>query len=327
MDDTFQEFYSHLYASLWAHESALRPKRKSFPSGPSSYTERPTPHVGRHLSIMCNGQRRYGTDFKRKFYRKLGSYPSHTAFTKKLCYNSKSPQHFTANCDQPINNDVAAKKAFRNLHSTWTVRSAFINFADQFGFTVNGNESAGDQSEYSTEDSQTEEEQEAPNTINFSEISTTLTHSDGTPTLLYDIWATDTIFTTLQTRSLTHQLSADLEVLSEPLGKNRKKETLKEDRKKNKLRKVEEVFRSFTDRPRKYSSKIFQGCCVDTGAQSSVAGTQQAKAYCSHTGISYRPSPSTTSFTFANRSFQSLGRIPIRLPNPNCSAIEEQLYY
>lgn len=58
-DGTLQELYSEVYASLEAHESAVRARRMSFPSETSSYTKTSTPDVGRLLSIMFNGKRRY----------------------------------------------------------------------------------------------------------------------------------------------------------------------------------------------------------------------------------------------------------------------------
>lgn len=86
---------------------------------------------------------------------------------------------------------------------------------------------------------------------------------------------------------------------------------------------MEEVLATFTNYKEKYSSNEFQGFCVDTGAQSSVVGHKQARAYCRHTGIPLKRLPSNITLRFANRSHASIGQLPIRVPNPSNSFIEK----
>ena len=62
---------------------------------------------------------------------------------------------------------------------------------------------------------------------------------------------------------------------------------------------------------------------METGAQSSVIGLKQAKAYCHHTGIELEFLKSDRSFRFANMTSKSLGKPPIRVPVPNLAFIEQ----
>ena len=72
------------------------------------------------------------------------------------------------------------------------------------------------------------------------------------------------------------------------------------------------------------NSKKFHGACIDTGAQQCVVGLKQAKAYCKERDIKLKLLPSRTEFRFGDRSFRSLGAIPIRIPTPNGSFIEHR---
>jgi len=64
------------------------------------------------------------------------------------------------------------------------------------------------------------------------------------------------------------------------------------------------------------ASEIFHGAAVDTGAQRSVVGRQQALAYCNEVGVPFKPSPSRTRFRFGAGRSQSLGKIPFAIPTP-----------
>lgn len=71
------------------------------------------------------------------------------------------------------------------------------------------------------------------------------------------------------------------------------------------------------DLPFSTRSEKFKGICVDTGAQRSVVGRNQAKAYCKSAGITFKTKPSAISFKFGDGIFDSLGKIPVRIPTPD----------
>lgn len=64
-------------------------------------------------------------------------------------------------------------------------------------------------------------------------------------------------------------------------------------------------------------SETLRRICLDTGAQKSVVGKNQAKAYCEMAGIKFKSKPSNTRFKFGDGIFASIGSIPIRIPKPN----------
>ena len=66
----------------------------------------------------------------------------------------------------------------------------------------------------------------------------------------------------------------------------------------------------------------FHGVCIDTGAQASVVGEKQAKAYCREVGITFKTSPSRSEFKFGDGTFKSKGKIKVRIPTPDGSFIE-----
>ena len=65
-------------------------------------------------------------------------------------------------------------------------------------------------------------------------------------------------------------------------------------------------------------SKIysFHGGALDTGAQRSVIGLNQAKAYCAGVGIAFQPVYASTRFRFGAGRSQAIGKIPIVIPTP-----------
>ena len=73
------------------------------------------------------------------------------------------------------------------------------------------------------------------------------------------------------------------------------------------------------------NSKQFHGACIDTGAQQCVVGLKQAKSYCKKIGCKLKLWPSRTEFRFGDGSFKSLGALPIRIPTPECSFIEQKI--
>lgn len=66
----------------------------------------------------------------------------------------------------------------------------------------------------------------------------------------------------------------------------------------------------------RYSTKRFEGACLDGGATRSVIGKRQALAYCRTFCQEFRLRPSDVTFIFGNGSSDSLGKIDIRLPTP-----------
>ena len=68
-----------------------------------------------------------------------------------------------------------------------------------------------------------------------------------------------------------------------------------------------------------FTSKKFKGACFDIGAQRSVIGRNQSKAYCRFSGFKFKFSPSRTFFRFGDGCFASLGTIPVRIPCPDGS--------
>lgn len=69
----------------------------------------------------------------------------------------------------------------------------------------------------------------------------------------------------------------------------------------------------------------FDGACVDTGAEQSVIGKSQAKAYCRQHKISFKLYPSSTTFKFGDGCYTSKGKLHIRIPTPTGSFIEANL--
>ncbi|CDF32512.1 unnamed protein product [Chondrus crispus] len=64
---------------------------------------------------------------------------------------------------------------------------------------------------------------------------------------------------------------------------------------------------------------MFEGGAVDTGAQMSVIGTCQARAYCDSLGIDLHLPPTQSTFVFGDLK-KSLGKLKIVLPTPSGDA-------
>ena len=58
----------------------------------------------------------------------------------------------------------------------------------------------------------------------------------------------------------------------------------------------------------------WQGACLDTGAQRTVIGLRQAKAYCRYTGTKFRLVSSKNRYRFGNDRQSSLGSLTIQIP-------------
>lgn len=65
--------------------------------------------------------------------------------------------------------------------------------------------------------------------------------------------------------------------------------------------------------------KRFAGACCDIGAQRTVIGLPQARAYCRENQHKFQPRPSEYAFLFGDGLFMSLGTIEIRIPTPDGS--------
>lgn len=90
----------------------------------------------------------------------------------------------------------------------------------------------------------------------------------------------------------------------------------------NTLRDVKHVYETFRVVNENYSSKNFQGYCVDTSATSTVIGCNQALAYFNHAEIDLKLGASKRTFKLADTTFKSLGKLPSRIPTPNDGFIE-----
>ena len=63
----------------------------------------------------------------------------------------------------------------------------------------------------------------------------------------------------------------------------------------------------------------FLGACIDTGAQKSVIGVEQARAYCQFMNVQYEPERMERwmSFKFGNTRHTGLGELEVRMPVDN----------
>lgn len=73
---------------------------------------------------------------------------------------------------------------------------------------------------------------------------------------------------------------------------------------------------------KQYSSTIFEGVCIDTGAQKTVCGLAQAKAYSRATRKPFCLMESPFSYKFGNRIWTSLGMIQIQMQIRNGLSFE-----
>lgn len=62
------------------------------------------------------------------------------------------------------------------------------------------------------------------------------------------------------------------------------------------------------------SQDKWHGACLDTGAQTTVIGLRQAKAYCKYMKIEFNPKKSSNKYRFGDDQQQSIGTITIRIP-------------
>ena len=79
---------------------------------------------------------------------------------------------------------------------------------------------------------------------------------------------------------------------------------------------MKEVLRVNISRPdkvRQYSTKFFEGACADTGAQKSVCGLAQARAYCCASKQAFKLHPSPYSYKFGDGIRASRGMIDVRM--------------
>lgn len=72
-------------------------------------------------------------------------------------------------------------------------------------------------------------------------------------------------------------------------------------------------------RPEKRPKDIWQGACLDAGAQRIVIGERQARAYCKYVGCKFKLQASRTVFRFGVDRQKSLGILSIRVPVPDGS--------
>jgi hypothetical protein len=71
--------------------------------------------------------------------------------------------------------------------------------------------------------------------------------------------------------------------------------------------------------------RSFQGDCLDTGAQTSVVGLAQAKAYCKYRGVQFKTKASNKAFRFGRQRQESLGELLVRLPLADGSFVSVEM--
>ena len=78
------------------------------------------------------------------------------------------------------------------------------------------------------------------------------------------------------------------------------------------------ISENYISNPAKYEQKEqvpWNGACLDTGAQKSVIGLNQAMAYCKYKGVKFKPKPNGNKYRFGADKQESLGSIPIIFPS------------
>jgi hypothetical protein len=84
----------------------------------------------------------------------------------------------------------------------------------------------------------------------------------------------------------------------------------------NRIRDTSSQYRSRSINCKKKPATKFAGAAIDTGAQRTVIGRQQALAYSRRCGSALQLTPSPSIFVFADQGCKSLGTIKISIPTP-----------
>ena len=71
--------------------------------------------------------------------------------------------------------------------------------------------------------------------------------------------------------------------------------------------------------------KEFEEACIDTGAEQCVIGKTQAMLYCKKHEVPFKLRQSDTRFRFGDGSYDSLGKIIIKIPTPNGSTLVRKM--
>jgi Aspartyl protease len=79
------------------------------------------------------------------------------------------------------------------------------------------------------------------------------------------------------------------------------------------------IFAAYLEKQQKpdYNKRKWQGACLDTGAQRTVIGLPQARAYCRYMGCRLTLAKSRTVFRFGVGVSKSRGILHMRIPTPN----------
>lgn len=142
------------------------------------------------------------------FGKKPGYPKGQSPFYINLWFNSKSPDHFAAKCDQPRTADVAARRALRDVRSARAVKKAAINVLSQFGLLESEEETESSDSA-STENSAGAGGEDDEAGTKYCEVREAHARSEDTPMFSYDISATNGDYCAILTRYLTHQVFSD----------------------------------------------------------------------------------------------------------------------
>lgn len=82
------------------------------------------------------------------------------------------------------------------------------------------------------------------------------------------------------------------------------------------------VLSNMQPREPRYGDNIFDGICVDSGAQISVCGKRQAHTYCPMVNIPFIVRQSSLNFKFGDMVTRSLGKMKFRFPCSNGGSLD-----
>ena len=182
--------------------------------------------------------------------------------------------------------EQAACREFRKVHSEKDAKAAFVNLAEEYGFLNKESDSDSDKDSSSPGSDSSQNEQIGTDEIKFVNFNL-IAEVEGVPHHPSEVSQDSDSYEAFLEMSVVHgtdHFCTDLNpavahVMTSP-------DTPEIDisgpssARKNRLQSIEEAFDTFKVAQRNYSSSEFQGCCMDTGAQSSLIGQKQAKAYC-----------------------------------------------
>eukprot|EP00171_Calliarthron_tuberculosum_P003207 IDg3207t1 len=168
----------------------------------------------------------------------------------------------------------------RNAISQLEHRLQYVGLSEKFGFIGGESDSEKDAESLSETSSSEGDDERHINFVNFNKIANKI---EGTSEVEYS---------TSELPRLSKFFYSNLFCISSRLKLDRnyripamrKKKRLFDYycNQKNSLHSIDEMFHTFKSKRKNYSASSFQGCCVDTGAQSSVIGVKQRRQLSTH---------------------------------------------